>query len=344
MRRTFAISACIAIIAALLAVGFFGGTAQARPALQATATPEATPAGQATEAASDAASYCTGQGGTVTTRTPAYNTNAPVSAWLHLAGSRDFCTFHAAADSTGFQSQISIALDTLYADEPTLAVLAYLEPVALPPFTGANPSTLYCSKLGGTDIWGGMNNGAGGGWVTEEADSPTNFQVVGMCVFPDMSAIDSWGLTYKANNVVRGTDLSQVVRYKPTDRPDVFFSGTSSNQPAPESVTTKLTEADNGKPVTLSVDQTLSLTLPSNPSTGYSWKITSDDRAVLVPLGEPQFNVSGTPRPGAGGTETFNFKAVAPGTTTLTLVYVRPWETNVTPTPDDTWSAQVTVQ
>jgi inhibitor of cysteine peptidase len=341
MNRALVSSGLAAIIAALLLLAFFGAnTVQARPALQATATPESTAA-----AAGDAADYCTSQGGTVTTRYPAYNTNASTADWLRLAGSRDFCTFLAAADDTGFQSQISIALDTLYADGPTLAVLAYLEPVALPAFTGANPATLYCNKLGGTDIWGGMNNAAGGGWVTEAADSPTDNQVVGMCVFPDLSAIDSWGLTYKANNIIRGTDLSKVVRYQPANRPDVFFSGASANQAAPESVPIKLTDADNGNAINLTVDQTFSLTLPSNPSTGYSWKIIDDDRSILLPLGEPQFNLaSGTPMPGAGGTETFTFKGVSPGVTTLTLVYVRPWETNITPTPDDTWYAEVTVE
>ncbi len=319
---------------------------QAQPAAQATATPGATETPVSTSPLPDPAQYCTQQGGTVTERYPVYNTNAPQDQWLRLAGKREFCTFLAPADETGFQSQISIALDTLYATEPTLAVLAYLEPVALPPFTGANPATLYCSKLGGTDIWGGQNNAAGGGWVTEAPDSATNFQVVGMCLFPDGSAIDSWGLTYKANGVIRGTDLSKVVRYQPTQLPSVFVSGTSSNQPAESVVDQTVTEADNGSDVTLKVGDTLRVQLPSNPSTGYSWQVSQDDKAILAPVGEPQFDLGPnvTPIPGRGGTETFTFKAVAAGETTLTLIYVRPWETNVTPTPNDTFTLNVTVR
>lgn len=285
----------------------------------------------------DAAKYCTDNGGTVTTRYPAYNTNAPQEQWLRLAGSRDFCTFYATADETGFQSQISIALDTLYADQPTLAVLAYLEPLSLPPFTGANPSTLYCTKLGGSDVWGGQDNAAGGGWVTDASDSKTNFQIVNMCVFPDGSAIDSWGLAYKANGVVRGQDLTKLVRYQPATLPNVFMSQTTVDK--------MLTNADNNSSVSLKVGDTLTVALASNPSTGFSWKLSANDAGVLQAVGEPKFELGNkTPMPGAGGTETFTFNAVGKGKSTLTLVYVRPWEKTVTPTPPNVWTVTVTVE
>lgn len=345
MHKKIQMGTILFAILALFATILFSATAvQARPNAQATATPTAATEPEEMQDDSAAAlAYCEEKGGTVTTRTPAWNTNAPQAQWLMLAGARDFCTFLSEADSTGFQSHIEIAVDTLYADGPTLAVLAYMEPVALPPFTGANPSTLYCSKLGGTDIFGGANSAAGGGWVTEAPDSATNFQVVSECMFPDGSSIDSWGLTYKANGVVRGTDLSEVVRYQPTAIPPVFGGG--SNQPAADTVDQMLTEADNGKPVTLKVGDTLTVQLASNPSTGYSWKVIEDDTAVLEQVGEPQFDLgSKTPMPGAGGTETFTFRATAAGTTTLTLLYSRPWETDTTPTPQNTWTAEVTVE
>ncbi len=342
MDRKFQIFTLLVFGIALFAMILFATrSVQAQPNAQATATPDAMM--QMDNAA--AAKYCTDNKGTVTTRYPTYNTNAPPSQWLTLAGSRDFCTFHAPADETGFQSQISIALDTLYAQEPTLAMLAYLEPVALPPFTGANPATLYCSKLGGTDIWGGQNNAAGGGWVTQEADSSTNFQVVGMCVFPDGSAIDSWGLTYKANGVVRGADLSKVARYQPTTPPNVFVGASSPNQPAESTVDKTLINSDNNSDVSVHVGDTLTVKLVSNPSTGYSWQVTAYDTQVLQQVGEAQFDLGNqTPMPGAGGTETFTFNAVGKGKTTLTLVYLRPWEKDTTPTPQNTWSVNVTVE
>lgn len=326
---------------------FTVGNAAATPQPTTMVVQEGTPSAATDEHADDqAAHYCTDKGGTVTTRYPTYGTNLPQDQWLRLGSAREFCTFLAPPDESGFQSHIEIALDTLYSDQPSLAVLAYLEPVSLPPFTGANPSTLYCNKLGGSDIWGGMNNAAGGGWVTEAPDSATNFQVVGMCVFPDMSAIDSWGLTYKANTVVRGTDLGKVVRYQPTELPNVFISGSSTNAPATGAIDKMLTKADNGSKVSLKLGDSLSIELESNPSTGYSWQVSGADQSVLAAAGEPQFNLpsGATARPGAPGTQTFVFNAVGKGTTTLSLIYVRPWEKDVTPTPPNTFSVQVTVE
>lgn len=342
MKR-FLIAALVVItLVAGLSVIFAAPNVQARPHTQQATPTVGLPGDSSTD---QAGAYCLSKGGKVTQRFPTYNTNAPQDQWLRLAGFRYFCTFLAPPDSSGFQSQISIAIDTLYADEPTLAVLAYLEPVALPPFTGANPSTLYCQKLGGTAIWGGENNAAGGGWVTEAPDSATNFQVVDMCVFPDDSAIDAWGLTYKANGVVRGTDLSKVVRYQPTTLPSVFVGSASANQAGVGAVDKTLTKSANGSKQTLRVGDVLNLVLDSNPSTGYSWQVTQNDEKVLLQLGEPQFSLGNqTPMPGAGGTETFQFKAVGKGQTTLTLVYVRPWEKTVTPTPQNTFSVQVTVE
>lgn len=345
MKRSLQISfLAILIVALCLTILVSAMRVQAQPNAQATATATVMAMDHDMDDA-DAAKYCTEKGGAVTTRMPAYNTNAPQAQWLMLAGSQDFCTFWAKADSSGFQSQISIALDTLYADQPTLAMLAYLEPVALPPFTGANPSTLYCSKLGGTDIWGGQNNAAGGGWVTQAPDSKTNFQIVGMCMFPDGSSIDSWGLTYKANGVVRGTDLSKVVRYQPTQLPNVFVGGSSVNVPAESSVDKTLTNSDNKSDVALKVGDTLTVELNSNPSTGYSWQVSQVDEKVLQQAGDAQFSLGNkTPMPGAGGTQTFTFQAVGKGKTTLTLIYVRPWETSVTPTPNDIFTVNVTVE
>jgi putative hemolysin len=160
----------------------------------------ATPAAQ-----SAAAAYCAESGGVVETRYPFFGTGG--AAPLQLAGSLDVCVFTSAQDGT----RILVAADTLYAEQPTLAALAYLNP---PPMQGggqpsANPSSLYCSQLGGTDLFGGVN-AAGGGWGKEGgADS------VALCIFPDLSSIDSWGLTYHSDGVIRGADLSDLLRYQP---------------------------------------------------------------------------------------------------------------------------------
>jgi hypothetical protein len=37
--------------------------------------------------------------------------------------------------------------------------------------------------------------------------------VLEACIFPDMSTIDSWGLTYHSAGIVRGRNLKNVLRF-----------------------------------------------------------------------------------------------------------------------------------
>jgi putative hemolysin len=157
--------------------------------------------------------YCAQSGGNVRTRYPVYGTNSANP--LRLAGSRRFCEFEARDGS-----RIAVALDTLFATEPSLAVLSYLTPPALEAIPrSVNPSSVYCSQLGGTDEFGGRS-AAGGGWVLEDSPETAGVpeDVMAMCVFPDLSSIDSWGLTYHADGTVRGADLAPLFRYQPPAR------------------------------------------------------------------------------------------------------------------------------
>jgi putative hemolysin len=154
----------------------------------------------------EAAAYCTSKGGQVVTRYPTYDAYAENP--LRLSGSLQFCQF--TADD---ESMIAISLDTLYTDQPTLAALAYLQkpPMGQTANPSANPASAYCTKLGGSDLFGG-ENATGGGWVLDDKNDP--FFVLETCIFPDLSTIDSWGLTYHSNEIIRGTDLSKVIRYQ----------------------------------------------------------------------------------------------------------------------------------
>jgi putative hemolysin len=162
-----------------------------------------TPSGSETAGDSAAADYCTENGGAVETRYPFYDTNSDDP--LQLSGSLQVCTF-TAEDS----SRITVGLDTLYTDQPTLAALAYRAQTPLEPGPpSANPSSIYCTQLGGTDVFGGVS-GAGGSWGLEDAAD-----AISLCVFPDLSVIDSWGITYHSDNTIRGADLTDLFRYRP---------------------------------------------------------------------------------------------------------------------------------
>ena len=115
-----------------------------------------------------------------------------------------------ALTSTTDQSRILVALDTLYTDQPTLAAIAYRATVPLAPnHSGGNPSSFHCTQLGGTDAFGGVN-ASGGGWAREGAED-----LISMCIFADLSSIDSGGLTYHSDGTIRGADLTDLFRYPP---------------------------------------------------------------------------------------------------------------------------------
>jgi putative hemolysin len=160
--------------------------------------------GGASSAPTPPQAYCTSTGGTLETRLPVYGTNGSIQDWLRLAGTQDFCQYTSSVDG----SRIHLSLDTLYALKPSLAALAYYAETAWNGQGEGNPASLYCTQLGGSDLFGGIN-AAGGGWV----EFNTIDVVLEACIFPDNSTIDSWGLFYHSDGIIRGTDLSAVLRY-----------------------------------------------------------------------------------------------------------------------------------
>jgi putative hemolysin len=181
---------CVSLLVIASTTGFAG-------------TPQVSAKSQADSSA--AADYCVTSGGEVETRAPYFNTNDDPSNWLRLTGSRKFCQFTLKSDG----SRIHVLLSTLYSEKPSLAALAYYAKVPLQDGCNGNPASCYCSQLGGTDLFGGINLN-GGGWVLKGAIDES----LEACIFPDMSSIDSWGLAYHQANIVRGKNLNKVLRFK----------------------------------------------------------------------------------------------------------------------------------
>ena len=153
-----------------------------------------------------AETHCVKWGGEVDVRSPYFNTNDDPSNWLRLSGESEFCKFTSKKDG----SRIHVLLSTLYSDQPTLAALAYYAEVPYNGKCNGNPGSCYCSQLGGTDLFGGINMN-GGGWVLMSDPVDT---VLEACIFPDMSSIDSWGLTYHQAGIIRGRNLDKALRFK----------------------------------------------------------------------------------------------------------------------------------
>lgn len=91
---------------------------------------------------------------------------------------------------------------------------------------------------------------------------------------------------------------------------------------------TVLREADCGKTVRLRPQEEAIVTLPSNPTTGYSWEMVEQgvDAAVVVVSKEFRTSAGAAGSVGAGGLEYFRLRLLKAGRFTVTFVYRRPWE------------------
>jgi predicted secreted protein len=107
-----------------------------------------------------------------------------------------------------------------------------------------------------------------------------------------------------------------------------------------------VSDADNGKTVLVVPNTTVTITLESNASTGYSWEVvTAPDPAIagLLPgagkYTAPAPPASGPPVTGAPGKQTFAFRSHALGTTKIVLGYIPPAAT----TPANTFTLDIRV-
>lgn len=83
---------------------------------------------------------------------------------------------------------------------------------------------------------------------------------------------------------------------------------------------------DAGQPISAKVGGEFVIAQESNPSTGYSWQPTYDMTQLQLVERKFQQKEGASGRVGAGGTESFQFKALKTGNAQITLVYKRVWE------------------
>ncbi len=119
-------------------------------------------------------------------------------------------------------------------------------------------------------------------------------------------------------------------------------SGASSSTPG----TLRLDASANGTTVTVAPGTPIALDLASNPTTGYSWTVTTTPDRTRVSLASPvEGTYAATPVAsgvvGSGGTQSWSLHATGAGTTSIALAYARPWES--TP-PVETFSVTFVVQ
>ena len=86
-------------------------------------------------------------------------------------------------------------------------------------------------------------------------------------------------------------------------------------------------EKDNGAQVEVQRGAKITIELKENPTTGYRWMISSVDKALLAPEGD-EFVPPDQKTPGAGGLRRLFFRAKAAGSTALTLINKRIWQSD----------------
>ena len=123
---------------------------------------------------------------------------------------------------------------------------------------------------------------------------------------------------------------------EPETSPDSVDAGqvsppAGSGSQAPEMNPSQVFQ-DPGVPIQAKLGTVFSIVLPSNPSTGFRWKMTLPENDKTVTFLGSEYVASQAGMPGAPGTEIFKFKAATSGEMKAAFVYERPWETIPAPT------------
>lgn len=88
---------------------------------------------------------------------------------------------------------------------------------------------------------------------------------------------------------------------------------------------------DSSCPLTLKRGQTLIVSLPSNPGSGYRWALRDVSAELLKSLGPEVYSSPKSDLIGGDGLSTWRFEAVETGSGRLYLTYQRPWEADAEP-------------
>ena len=101
----------------------------------------------------------------------------------------------------------------------------------------------------------------------------------------------------------------------------------------------RLNDGDNGKTVKVAVGGTVTLTLESNPTTGFSWTKTDKVDKDILKLERNDYKQNPNPAGmvGVGGTTVIVYRALKKGKAKIDLTYMQPWE------PDSKFNTDYTV-
>lgn len=134
-----------------------------------------------------------------------------------------------------------------------------------------------------------------------------------------------------------GTGHTQPLQKEPIV--NLFEQILSTVQFASSSAATSAMSSVTASTIDTSVGQTFTITLDSNPTTGFSWKPLYD--TTQLSLAGSSYLAPTSSALGAGGQEQFTFRALKRGGATITFTYARSWETNVPPAQTRVYTVNV---
>jgi inhibitor of cysteine peptidase len=97
----------------------------------------------------------------------------------------------------------------------------------------------------------------------------------------------------------------------------------SDAEPAEGGRTIELGAKDSGGTVTARPGDRIVITLESNVTTGYAWKLVTEPASEVLDLVDSEYVAPDTDLVGAGGEEVWTFVATGEGTTALAMSYQR---------------------
>ncbi len=103
---------------------------------------------------------------------------------------------------------------------------------------------------------------------------------------------------------------------------DTTGTETPTPTPVPEAVVS-VAQDNNGDIIPVSMQTEIAIKLSENPTTGYSWNVTTVDGMTIT---DDTFVPPEEQIPGAGGVHVWTLKPDTTGLVTFSAVYVRPWE------------------
>lgn len=109
--------------------------------------------------------------------------------------------------------------------------------------------------------------------------------------------------------------------------------------PEPTPAPSPSTYSNSGQPITIPVGVSFTISVSSNPSTGYSWE-AGFDQSLLKLI--KRYTPSNSGMIGAAGVENFEFEGMRPGNTNIYLNYKRSFEPNNPSLKSETFNVTIT--